>query len=65
MDKLAIAPSTSPISMAFAVPNAWEEEPRAMPFAMGLVMCRSLRNGSQTILPTRPVRITTGTVMAG
>ena len=33
--RLLIAPSTSPSSMAFAVPMAWAEVPRARPFAMG------------------------------
>ena len=35
MDRLLIAPSTSPSSIAFAVPMAWEAVPNAMPFATG------------------------------
>ena len=35
MDRLLMAPSTSPISMALAVPRAWAEEPMAIPLAMG------------------------------
>ena len=33
--RLPMAPSTSPISMALAVPIAWEAVPRASPFAIG------------------------------
>ena len=33
-----IAPSTSPISIAFAVPIAWELAPKARPFDIGSSM---------------------------
>ena len=36
MARLLIAPSISPSSIALAVPIAWEEEPRARPFAENL-----------------------------
>ena len=35
IERLLIAPSTGPISIAFAVPIAWAEVPRASPFAIG------------------------------
>ena len=35
MDKLLKAPSIFPISIALAVPTAWEETPMAIPFATG------------------------------
>ena len=38
IDKLLIAPSTSPISIALAVPIAWAEEPIPTPFATGYVI---------------------------
>ena len=31
IERLLIAPSTAPISIAFAVPTAWEAVPMAMP----------------------------------
>lgn len=55
MDKLLIAPSTAPISIAFAVPTAWDDVPMAMPLAMGSLMRMSLRNFSAKILPSTPV----------
>ena len=35
IDKELIAPSTSPSSIAFAVPIAWAAVPRARPFEIG------------------------------
>lgn len=42
MDRLLIAPSTSPISSALAVPSACAAEPMLTPLAMGSVMRKSL-----------------------
>ena len=33
MERLLIAPSISPISKAFVVPNAWDDVPMATPMA--------------------------------
>ena len=63
MDKLLIAPSISPISMARAVPMAWADDPMAMPLAMELFILNILHVVSAIILPRIPVMIITATVM--
>lgn len=57
MDKLLIAPSTVPISIALAVPKAWAEHPMAIPFAIGSVIRNNFKNFSAKILPNTPVTI--------
>ena len=57
IDRLLIAPSTSPSSSAFAVPIACAEVPSASPFAIGSLMPTSLNQTSATILPRIHVRM--------
>ena len=57
MDKLLIAPSISPISMAFVVPIAWELVPSAKPLAIGVLIRKNLQMNSPTIFPKIPVII--------
>ena len=63
MARLLIAPSTSPISIAFAVPMACDAEPMASPLAIGCVMRNTLQISSAKILPSTPVITITATVM--
>lgn len=62
MDKLLIAPSIFPISIAFAVPIACEAVPIAIPFAIGSWILNNLHTFSAIIFPVIPVIITIGTV---
>ena len=64
MDRLLMAPSSWPISMALVVPMAWEAEPMAMPLATGSVIRKSRQTGSASILPIMPVMMITATVTA-
>lgn len=63
MARLLIAPSISPSSIALAVPIAWEEEPRARPFAIGCVMRKILQMSSPKMFPSTPVTTITATVI--
>ena len=70
MERLLIEPSTAPISMALAVPTAWDalpmawaDEPKAMPRATGWVMRSRASHFSATMLPRMPVRMMTATAM--
>ena len=63
MDRLLMAPSTSPISMALVVPMACEAVPMATPRAMGSVMWNALQTDSAIMLPITPVMMMTATVM--
>lgn len=63
MERLLIAPSTSPISIALAVPIACDEVPSARPFDIGSVMWNILHIISPKILPTTPVSTIIATVM--
>ena len=63
MARLLMAPSVSPISMALAVPMAWEAVPRARPLAMGSSIRKILYTNSAVILPRIPVTMITATVM--
>ena len=63
--RLLMAPSTSPISMALAVPIAWEAVPSASPFAIGSSMRNSLNTNSAMTFPRIPVTIMTATVIVG
>ena len=56
-ERLLIAPSTSPISIAFEVPIAWEEVPIATPFAIGWEILNILHINSANMLPNIPVTI--------
>ena len=58
-----MAPSTSPISMAFVVPMAWEADPMAIPLATGSVMWKSRQTVSAIMLPMIPVMIIQATVI--
>ncbi len=63
MERLLMAPSISPISMARVVPTAWEEEPMPMPRATGSVIWKSRHTRSAIMLPKTPVTMMTATVM--
>ena len=63
IDRLLMAPSTSPISIALAVPMAWADDPRASPFDIGSLIRNILNTISQIILPITPVTTMTATVM--
>ncbi len=58
-----IAPCTSPISSALAVPRACEDAPMARPCAAGSVMRSARQSPLAVTLPIMPVRIMTATVM--
>ena len=60
--KDAIAPSTSPISRARAVPIAWLAQPKAIPFAIAFLMPKILSNASPNTLPMIPVAMMQATV---
>ena len=62
MDRLLIAPSTSPISSALAVPSACAAEPMLTPLAMGSVMRKSLHTETALTLPKMPVMMIMATV---
>ena len=62
IERLLIAPSTAPISIAFAVPTAWEAVPMAIPLAIGSLMWRRRRNFSANMLPRTPVMMMETTV---
>ena len=63
-ERLLIAPSISPISIAFDVPMTCVAVPMAIPLAMGCFI-RSMRHmSSPAILPMSPVNIIADTVMA-
>ncbi len=64
MDRLLMAPSVSPISIAFVVPMAWEAEPIAIPFAMGSTMRKRRQINGAKMLPSTPVTMMTATVIA-
>ena len=61
-DRLLIAPSTSPISSALAVPSACAAEPMLTPLAMGSVMRKSLHTETAITLPKMPVMMIMATV---
>ena len=62
MDRLLIAPSTSPISIALAVPSACAAEPMPTPLAMGSVMRKSPHAETAITLPKMPVMMIMATV---
>ena len=62
MDRPLIAPSTSPISMAFAVPSACAAEPMATPLAIGSVMRNTRQTATAMTLPRMPVMMIMATV---
>ena len=62
IERLLIAPSTSPISIALAVPIACEEVPMAIPFATGSVILKSLHKTGARRFPSIPVTIITAAV---
>ena len=64
MERLLIAPSTSPISMAFVVPTAWEADPMAIPFATGSVIWNIRQTDYSIMFPIIPVIMITATVIA-
>ena len=57
MDRLLIAPSISPISIALVVPIAWELVPSARPLEMACLILKHLQINSPTIFPRIPVMI--------
>ena len=63
MERLLMEPSTGPSSMALAVPMACEAEPRAIPRAMGSVICNHFNHFSAIMLPKTPVMMMTATEM--
>lgn len=63
-DKLLIAPSTSPSSIALEVPITCADVPIAIPLATGCFIPKILHNLSPIILPVSPVIIIAATVIA-
>ena len=63
MERLLMAPVTSPIVMAFAVPMAWDALPMPMPCAIGSSMRKSFKIISAKILPNKPVNTMAATVI--
>lgn len=63
MDRLLIAPSTSPSSMAFDVPIAWELVPSAKPLEIACRIRKHLQINSPMIFPRIPVIIIDVAVM--
>ena len=59
--RLLIAPSTSPSSIALAVPTAWDAVPIARPLEIGLLIRKSLQINSADIFPRTPVIMITAT----
>ena len=64
MARLLMAPSSSPHSIARAVPIAWDAAPIPSPFAIGSVMRNILQTRSPETFPKMPERIITATVIA-
>ena len=58
-----MAPSTSPSSIAFAVPIAWAAVPRANPLEIGSFILKILQINSPNIFPRTPVITITATVI--
>ena len=65
MDRLLIAPSVSPSSMARVVPMAWDALPMATPFATRSSTRISFKKPSATMLPSTPVMQMATAVMDG
>ena len=65
MAKLLIAPSASPISIAFEVPRAWDDVPIAIPMATGSFIFINLNTVSAIMAPVSPVIIIAATVISG
>ena len=63
MARLLMAPSISPISIAFAVPMACADAPNASPLETGSVILNSLQSVSPNIFPKTPVITITATVI--
>ncbi len=57
MDSEDKAPSTSPISMALAVPTAWDALPRATPFEILSFILNSFNICTPNIFPQTPVTV--------
>ena len=63
IDKLLIAPSISPISIALAVPIACAADPNASPLAIGSFILNILHISSPNIFPRTHVTTITATVI--
>ena len=63
IERLLMAPCTSPSSNAFAVPTACEAVPRESPTAIGSLIPNSLHIYSPMIFPNTPVTMMTATVI--
>ena len=63
IERLLMAPCTSPSSNAFAVPIACEAVPRESPTAIGSLIPNILHIYSPMIFPNTPVTIMTATVI--
>ena len=55
MERLLIAPSISPISKAFVVPNAWDDVPMATPMATSFFILNTLHTIGAITAPIIPV----------
>ena len=55
MERLLIAPSISPISKAFVVPNAWDDVPIATPMATSFFILNTLHTIGAMTAPIIPV----------
>ena len=60
-----IAPSVSPISIAFVVPMTWEEVPIEIPMAISSVILNVLHTMGEITAPIMPVIMIAATVIAG
>ncbi len=55
MERLLMAPCTSPISIAFVVPSAWLDVPIATPCATGFLMRKYRQTSGAVTAPVIPV----------
>ena len=57
MESPDIAPSTSPSSMARAVPVPWLDVPMARPFAIGFVILKKFSTADAVIFPSNTITV--------
>ncbi len=65
IERLLMAPWTSPISIAFVVPSAWLAVPMATPCATGFLMRKNLQTSGAVTAPVIPVMTIETIVMDG
>ena len=64
IDRLLMAPSMRPISIALAVPITWVDVPMAIPLATGCSIFNILHICSPAMLPNNPVMMMAATVIS-